>query len=154
MLFFELWDLRRVFSKRTQGFNLGKKKGQLISGDAFYLKKIDSIISQIDNFKDLEEKKSYIINSLLISNAYGLLDYSFNIFNSTKELFSDDEQKEILRGFKKRRYLTIKSPFSHYRYHIYLWASKLLDWLRKEIQPYDSAGKVGDLDLGNEIRID
>ena len=150
---FELWDLRKVFSKRAQGFDLGKKKGQLISGDALYLKKIDSIISQMDNFKDLYEKRCYAINSLLISNAYGLLDYGFKIFNSTKELFSVDEQKELLKGFKKRRYLTINSSFSHHRYHIHLGASKFLDWLRMEIQPYDSVGKVGDLDLGNKIKM-
>jgi FkbM family methyltransferase len=71
----QIQDLRKAYWKYKEGINVGSSKGQLVFGDALYLRSPEEIISWCERY-DEKEAMSKIISACLIGIIYGCLDYS------------------------------------------------------------------------------
>ena len=84
-----LWDLKTIDWKYAKGANNSfNKKGQLIFGDALYLRSIEQLSNLIESLSN-ENKKITIIKLILISLIYGFVDYSI-------ALLKTDDFRDIL----------------------------------------------------------
>lgn len=98
---FELTDLRKTYWKSACSRSMGSPKGQLIFGDALYLKKIPSLFKMCEENK--EDAKNILLNAITIASVYGFLDYAFNIVTDqkVKDYFSLVEIESIRSTIEK-----------------------------------------------------
>ena len=98
-----LFDIQRAYWKRKSGnINYGKK-GQLVFGNALYLKKPDYFKKTVENLNDLDLKKSKVLNAISICLLYGYVDYAYEIFNENKAKFKNSESKIIANQLKRTK---------------------------------------------------
>ena len=76
---FELFDIKRYFWKRNEWIDTGMQKGQLVFGDALYLKNPEQVL----HMHNISQKK--IIRSICVYLCYGYLDLAQTLFNSAEE---------------------------------------------------------------------
>ena len=92
---FDLFDIQRCYWKRkSSNINYGKK-GQLVFGNAVYLKKTEYLIQIINNIYDVNLKKSKLLNAISICLLYGYVDYAFEILNENINIFDKKESEKI-----------------------------------------------------------
>lgn len=94
-----LWDLKTIDWKYANGAkNSYNKKGQIIFGDALYLKSMD----QLDEFiKPLDKvlKRIAVIKIILISLIYGFIDYAISLLkNSDFNIFLYESDMKYLNN--------------------------------------------------------
>ncbi|MEW6219284.1 MAG: FkbM family methyltransferase [Thermodesulfobacteriota bacterium] len=70
----QLFDLRKAYWKRREGVGLGQCKGQLIFGDALYLRPPEGVASLLEGL-DEEEAEAKVAMACLIGLGYGYVDY-------------------------------------------------------------------------------
>jgi len=80
---FQLFDLRKTYWKRQTGKNVKGGKGQVIFGDALYLKQEDIFLESLSGFQK-EKAKSKILKAISICIIFGYLDYALVL---SKEAF-------------------------------------------------------------------
>lgn len=142
---FELFDLRQTYWKRQIGKKLGNKKGQIIGGDALYLRSIESFKKILQKIKDKEQKKTKILKTLSISLLYGYLDYALGLLYNTKEYFNQKEFSYLSKNLKRNIKFSNKLPDFKGRGRI----ANFFYTLHKEILPnYNGTYNVGK-DIGN-----
>ena len=74
----ELYDLTKHFCKYSSGVKNCSKKGQMVFGDALYLRSPFTIIEWCNRF-DKKEASNKIISACVTGMIYGYLDYSLAI---------------------------------------------------------------------------
>jgi len=108
---FELFDIKRYFWKRDGVENRGSRKGQLVFGDALYLRTPEEIMSMVG----IKEDK--IVKSMCIYLIYGYLDLAQTLFNRARKegvlsketceaalaVFSQFEEKNRVPNFRGKR---------------------------------------------------
>jgi FkbM family methyltransferase len=100
---FHLFDIQRCNWKRnSQLVNYGKK-GQLIFGNALYLKDTTVFTNSVDNIKGVTTKTSKVLNAISICLLYGYVDYAHEIFNANIAKFQDGESKIIANQLKRTK---------------------------------------------------
>ncbi|NQU34616.1 MAG: FkbM family methyltransferase [Bacteroidetes bacterium] len=98
---FHLFDIQRCNWKRiSSSINYGKK-GQLIFGNALYFKKPENFKQTVRKIKDINYKKSKVLNAISICLLYGYVDYAYEIFNANNNIFKLEESKSITIKLKK-----------------------------------------------------
>lgn len=142
---FQLFDLRRVFWKRANAKMYNQSKGQIISGDALYLKRLDSYLKTIEDFED-EAKKSKILKALSICFLFNLIDYSEKLFEATSTVFSPSEANLIKEWFNQNTILSDRVPNFRGRQKIANILLKLHHLLKKKSEK--RWWIKGDLELG------
>jgi len=100
---FQLFDIQKAHWKRKVGKNFGKKKGQLVWGNALYFKTPEKLIEIVHRLKNKDEKKAKILNSITICFLYGYYDYAMEILEMSKIFL------------KKSESVKISEKISHYR---------------------------------------
>jgi FkbM family methyltransferase len=100
-----LFDIQRVYWKRKSENIVYGKKGQLVFGNALYLKKPDYFKKTVENLNDLDLKKSKVLNAISICLLYGYVDYAHEIFNDNKAHFNNIESKLIANQLKKIKFV-------------------------------------------------
>ncbi|MDC0239181.1 FkbM family methyltransferase [Candidatus Thioglobus sp.] len=98
----ELWDISKVHWKYQQKNYKTPLKGRLIFGDALYLRPISTLnewLSAMD--KEIASEKLHALIATTI--AYGFLDYTFAIINTSfsKEYLSKKEEEIIAKHLRK-----------------------------------------------------
>ena len=94
---FELWDIQRHYWQRQIREGFQGLKGQLIFGNAIYLKKLDNFQGMIDILENDFAKKSKILNAVTVCLIYGYDNYGLELLERNECLF---EQEEYHRAFK------------------------------------------------------
>ena len=77
---FELMDLRKSYWKKKDGVGCGALQGQLIFGDALYMKPPDAVVAMCRDL-DREERSAKICMACFMGVAYGYLDYMLSLLN-------------------------------------------------------------------------
>ena len=108
---FYLFDIQGQYWKRkSQIVNYGKK-GQLIWGNALYLKKTDYFRKMIENINETDLKKSRVLNAISICLLYGYVDYALEIFNTNNIIFDKDESTMIAKKLGGATSIGNRIPF-------------------------------------------
>ena len=143
---FSLIDLRRAYWKRKD-FNNYRGKGQLIFGDALYLKHPGHFFNELSKTKDVFYVKSKIFKSVLICLTYRMFDYAISLIKSGMEFGylnpSEAERsvKEIIKSAPQGIILNSR---------IYALIYSLAKQFVKKLRPRSHLGWAdGDHEIGN-----
>lgn len=92
----ELQDLRKTYWKYSDGINVGAKKGQLIFGDALYLRSPHKILEWSSRFT-VENASEKVQSAIILGIIYGYLDYSLCILNQPRigEFLNEEKIKRL-----------------------------------------------------------
>jgi len=135
----ELQDLRKSYWKYSDGIHVGATKGQLVFGDALYLRSPYEIVEWCSMFsKDKAADK--IIMACFSGIVYGYLDYALCILNREGvEDFIDKKKIELLKNIIVNYGKVLKySGFGARK------LSLLFNWLYRIFQPsYEGWASVG-----------
>lgn len=145
---FHLFDLRTCHWKRRLGGEYGNSKGQLIHGDALYLRELDSQNQLLNRYSDPSLKKAKVLKSLSICVLYGYLDYAFSIFERQMQLFTLHEAELVKKSFEHEVYFRRKLPVFRGRLRLSLFFSKLAKILDPSSTRFSSVSgrSVGNFD--------
>jgi FkbM family methyltransferase len=93
---FQLFDLRKSFWKFESGKKFGGPKGQLMFGDALYLRAPNKILPWVQN-KKKEDARDKILMSVFAGIAFGYIDYSICVLSQPgiQQYFSAAEIAEL-----------------------------------------------------------
>ncbi len=101
---FQLMDIRRFYWKRKNRFEFSGK-GQLIFGDALYVKKLGDLAQDLSKQKASEYGLSKVLKSILICLVYKMFDYALDLVLVALELnYLDKKDYEEIVGEIKRNY--------------------------------------------------
>lgn len=101
----QVYDIRKAYWKYNNGKNVGGLKGQLIFGDALYLRAPNELISWCSHFSQAEAQNKLKM-AILVGIIYGYLNYSFCILSqkSINKFFDQsiiDTWKSIVVSYGK-----------------------------------------------------
>lgn len=99
---FQLFDLRPCYWKRKIGEKYGHAKGQLVFGDALYLREGAHISRIIKESASKDAQKAKALKTLSICFLYGYFDYALEILEIVSSLFDKEELKLLERAIKNR----------------------------------------------------
>jgi len=88
---FELFDLFPVFWRRKIGKGLNNSRGQIIFGDAVYLRERENFRNMISAIKNKDAQKSKVLRALSVCLAYDFFDYGLEILDACRDVFSVKE---------------------------------------------------------------
>jgi len=91
---FLLFDLRPCYWKREGGRTAGGPYGQIIWGDALYLKSIPAL-RQLLQALPPAERKSKLLKAVSVALLYGYADYALEIARDQSDVLTDDERRLI-----------------------------------------------------------
>lgn len=80
----QIYDLRKAYWKYREGINIGSNKGQLIFGDALYLRAPQDIIQWCAGFNSSVANEKILL-ACLIGLIYGYLDYGLCLLNQAQK---------------------------------------------------------------------
>jgi FkbM family methyltransferase len=95
---FELLDLRPGYWKRKGPIQGRQAKGQLIYGDALYMRSIAWIASRIVTL-GVQEARGLVLRAAALHILYGYYDRAWEILRLRSDLFSSEEQGDIDKAF-------------------------------------------------------
>ena len=142
---FRLFDLRTYFWKTYRGMKYGKPKGQIIFADALFIIDIDKFLTILNRMQVAFLRKPKVWRAISVCFIYGYLDYAFEIFEATKNLFGDEEITIFNRKITREIFLARKIPNFKGKNRI----SDLLRSLANFIHPSNNSWVYWRRDLGN-----
>lgn len=140
---FQLFDLRPCYWKREGGRTAGGPYGQIIWGDALYLKSIPALREVLAALNPAEAKAK-LLKAISVALLYGYADYALEMARDRAEAFSREEHALIDAALGSDAF----SPVVPGRRQL---ASALHKLATKVREPND-AWSVSDPDLGNPSR--
>ena len=141
---FELFDIKRHYEKRVQYRELYQAKGQLVCGDALFLKNCKRLIKDIAT-EDGEKAKARILKSIAICHLYRLIDYALEITEQAfKQQCLTEREKEIIAR-ELRLAASGRNAYQKIRGLLGLVAGELLKIVKGE----KPGGSYDDQTLGN-----
>ena len=142
---FQLFDIQSAYWKREIGKDYHKKRGQLIFGNALYLRELDKFNEIIDNIQDSIEKKSKVLKAISICFLYGYFDYAMEIFDMAGRLFDRTERKAVEKMIKRSIRYESKIPSFKGKRKI----ASIFSFLWEAIRPTHNNWATIDRGLGN-----
>ncbi len=97
---FYLFDISAGYWKRSVGKSFGGRKGQIIMGDALYLRTEESFKRMVEQST---EKPVLIFHAILIALRFGYLDYAYSIFLENKIHFDELERLSFEQFFERNK---------------------------------------------------
>jgi len=140
---FQLFDLRPCYWKREGGRTAGGPYGQIIWGDALYLKSIPALRQLLDALSP-GERKAKLLKAISVALLYGYADYALEMAHDLGEALTADERGLIDAALGS----DTASPVVPGRRQLASALHKLATAVR---EPND-AWSVSDPDLGNPSR--
>ncbi len=108
---FQLFDIQRYYWKKTIGKNCGKLRGQLVMGDALYLRKTEEFVKVVNEMDDPLEQKSKIVKAISICLLYGYVDYALELLNASQTLFQPNELQTAWEKINKYQSIVYRIPY-------------------------------------------
>tara|TARA_B100000315_G_C14527285_1_gene564446 strand:+ start:485 stop:1396 length:912 start_codon:yes stop_codon:yes gene_type:complete len=108
---FTFYDIKRYYWKRRLHNRNIRNKGQLIFGDALYVKSPEEIVKNISS-RTFDDRVTYITKALYVYISYGLDDLALKLLSNSSELISENKtqiKKYIRNKIKKNKYIYIKN---------------------------------------------
>jgi FkbM family methyltransferase len=100
---FELWDIQRHYWQRKIREGFHGLKGQLVFGNAVYLRKLDNFQGMIDILENDFAKKSKILNAVTVCLIYGYGNYGLELLKRNEGLFEQEEYHRAFKSISKKR---------------------------------------------------
>lgn len=141
---FELFDLKLSHMKRSAGKQWGKRKGQLIYGDALYLKDSPQLAAMLQGLPE-EQQRGKVLRALSICFLYGYFDFAFEIFECQRHLFDEKQRTAVLTRIRSTRSLSSRIPIFRGRQRL----AHLLSKLWEVVEPTYESGTTYQRHLGN-----
>ncbi len=110
---FQLFDIQGSYWKREIGKSYGRKKGQLMFGNALYFKKTEDFVNVIDGIQDKYAKKTKVLKAVSICLLYGYIDYALELFYMIHTVF-DKHERQIIEKMIKRN-VRYESKIPHFK---------------------------------------
>jgi FkbM family methyltransferase len=96
---FALFDLRPVYWKRAAGWNVGGPWGQIVWGDALYLKTIPALRATIAS-APAESRRNKTLRAISVALLYGYRDYALEIVSACGEALAAGDREVIERRIR------------------------------------------------------
>jgi len=138
---FSLFDLRPCYWKRAAGRAVGGPYGQIIWGDALYLKGLPALGDVIGSL-DAETRKSKVLKMMSIALLYGYADYALEVARAMSAALTPDEVATVEQSL-----LAHANPSSDFPGRRQIASGFRQLWRRTRVR--DDAWSVSDADLGN-----
>jgi FkbM family methyltransferase len=138
---FSLFDLRPCYWKRAAGRAVGGPYGQIIWGDALYLKGLPALGDAIGSL-DAETRKSKVLKMMSIALLYGYADYALEVARAMSASLTPDEVATVEQSL-----LAHATPSSDFPGRRQIASGFRQLWRRTRVR--DDAWSVSDADLGN-----
>jgi len=138
---FSLFDLRPCYWKRASGRAVGGPYGQIIWGDALYLKGLPALREVADSL-DAETRKSKVLKLISIALLYGYVDYALEVASAMSPALTPDESAAVDQSLRAHA-----NPSSDFPGRRQLASGFRQLWRRTRVR--DDAWSVSDADLGN-----
>jgi len=142
---FQLFDLRPSYWKRAAGARYGGPKGQLVFGDALYLKAEASFQRQLEAIADDDARCSKLLRALSVCLLYGYLDYAIELFEPNRGLLDPDTAGTVASQLRSRIPLSARLP--HFRGRG--WLSHLFYRAHRALYPTVGGWGSGGRNIGN-----
>ena len=142
---FQLFDIQGGYWKRSNGKEYGKKKGQLIFGNALYLRKSEDFSEVINKIQDNIAKKSKVLKAISICFLYGYFDYAMEVIDITSNLFDKTERQIVKERIKHNIRYESKIPNFKGKGRI----ANMFYFLWELLRPTHNGWAVVDRKLGN-----
>lgn len=141
----ELFDLSKHYCKYKTGINKFSKKGQLVFGDALYLRSPFKILEWCSTLnKTVAIDK--IISACIIGYLYGYIDYSLAIIsqNGIEDYLNDDEIKNLKKFLlSKSGNFSMEFKGSGRIYNFFNYLGLIFKRTHNGWASFDGTGKLG-----------
>jgi hypothetical protein len=141
---FQLFDLKLSHMKRAAGKRWGKRKGQLIYGDALYLKDFRKLREILQGLPETE-RRGKVLRALSICFLYGYFDFALEIFEQERQVFDEQQARAILAKIQSSRSLSSRIPIFRGRQRL----ANVLTRLSEVVKPTYESGTTSQKHLGN-----
>lgn len=142
---FQLFDMRPSHWKRAAGARFGGPKGQLVFGDALYLKTETDFQRQLAALQDGAARSSKLLRALTICLLYGYVDYAIELFEPNRGLLDPNAADAITLHLRSQVPMSGRLP--HFRGKG--WLSHLFYRLHRSLHPTVGGWASGGRHLGN-----
>jgi len=138
---FALFDLRPCYWKRASGRAVGGPHGQIIWGDALYLKTVTAL-GDMTTLLDADTRKAKILKMISIALLYGYVDYALEVARAMAAALTSDELSTVEQALRAHA-----NPSADFPGRRQLASAFRQLWRRTRVR--DDAWSVSDADLGN-----
>jgi FkbM family methyltransferase len=138
---FLLFDLRPCYWKRESGRAVGGPHGQIIWGDALYLKGLPALGDATAPL-DTDTRKSKVLKMISIALLYGYVDYALEVASAMSSALAQNEAVTVAEALR-----THANPSAKFPGRRQLASAFRRLWRRTRVR--DDAWSVSDADLGN-----
>lgn len=107
---FHLFDIQNCYWKRTTGRGCRNKRGQIIFGNALYLRNSEDFKSLVGKIQDSLARKSKVLKAITICSLYGYFDYAVEILEMNSNVFDENEYQKIKKRINNTILSKIKIP--------------------------------------------
>lgn len=143
---FQLFDLRPSYWKRAIGALYGGPKGQLVFGDALYLKTEDAFHQSLERcYAERDARRSKLLRALSVCALYGYLDYALALLTANRGVF--DPALAAAIDSTLRSEIPISARLPHFRGRG--WLSNLFYRVHRALFPTVDRWASGGRHLGN-----
>jgi FkbM family methyltransferase len=97
---FWLFDVRPYYWKREAGKSLGGPRGQVVFGDALYLRTPSSLSELLSALTDAQDVKSKVLRAMSVCLVYGYVDYALELLDANRAVFDTNEAAVIERALR------------------------------------------------------
>lgn len=147
---FQLFDIQGCYWKRKIGKDFHKKKGQLIFGNALYLRESENFNRVIDNIQNNFEKKGKVLKAISICILYGYFDYAMEVLDMTAKLFDKTEYQAIEKKIKHSVRFESKIPHFKGKWFLLNILSNMLYSVLEIVKQNHNGWAFTDRKLGNK----
>ena len=107
---FQLFDIQGAYWKRTIGKDYGKKRGQLVFGNALYFKNLNDFREAVDGIGNNFARKAKVLKYISIAFLYGYYDLAMEVLDTMSYVFDINERETIHRVIKRHVRYESKIP--------------------------------------------
>ncbi len=148
---FTLFDIKTTYWKRAAGVNVGGPQGQLVGGDALYLRDFPRLIDVLTGPGRPPESESRVrvkgLHAIAVSLLYGYVDYALELVDFLVDcrLVTADESTRLIQSLSSQRPAIAWMPMFPGREFL----ARSAHWLYRRLKT-SSTPITGGWRLGNE----
>lgn len=107
---FQLLDIEPHRWKRRTGMRLGGSRGQLVFGEALYLRDAADVARILGSYADPAERRAKAARALAVAIVFGYLDYAEEVFEAVADDLTEGQREEFRRAAVSSVTLSTRIP--------------------------------------------